>query len=94
MKIVASTTAPPLPPGPDRTHDSFGFSLGGFPSGTKELAECARCTPRRGGHASEQLDTDAGLPALLYAAARLPHHIDKGGHPDLATPLRKLIATL
>ncbi|KJK43564.1 aminoglycoside phosphotransferase [Lentzea aerocolonigenes] len=39
------------------------------------------------------LDTDAGRLAQLYAAARLLHWIDKGGHPDLAAPLRKLVET-
>ncbi|MET8764838.1 hypothetical protein [Lentzea sp. NPDC004782] len=40
------------------------------------------------------LDTDAGRLALLYTAARLLHRIDKGDHPDLATPIKKLVETL
>jgi hypothetical protein len=40
------------------------------------------------------LDTDAGQLAQLYAAARLLHRIDKGDHPDLCTPIKKLVETL
>lgn len=39
------------------------------------------------------LDTDAGQLALHHVTARLLRHIDKGDHPHLATPLRKLIET-
>jgi hypothetical protein len=43
---------------------------------------------------ADVLDTDAGQLALLYVAARLLHRVDKGDHPDLAAPLRKLVETL
>lgn len=43
---------------------------------------------------ADVLNTGAGQLAQLYVAARLLHRIDKGDHPDLATPLRKLIETL
>jgi hypothetical protein len=39
------------------------------------------------------LNTDAGQLALTYAAARLLHRTDKGDHPHLAAPLRKLVDT-
>nr|WP_245848199.1 aminoglycoside phosphotransferase [Lentzea kentuckyensis] len=42
---------------------------------------------------ADVLDSDAGQLAQLYAAARLLHRIDKGDHPDLGTPLRKLVET-
>jgi hypothetical protein len=42
---------------------------------------------------ADVLHTDTGHLALFYAAAQLLHRIDKGDHPDLATPLRKLIET-
>lgn len=42
---------------------------------------------------ADVLTTDTGQLALFYAAARLLHRIDKDDHPDLATPLRKLIET-
>ncbi|MFJ5985281.1 aminoglycoside phosphotransferase [Lentzea sp. NPDC092896] len=41
---------------------------------------------------ADVLDTDAGQLALLYVAARLLHRIDRGDHPDLAAPLRKLVS--
>ncbi|SDJ26543.1 hypothetical protein SAMN04488074_101931 [Lentzea albidocapillata subsp. violacea] len=40
------------------------------------------------------LDTDAGQLAQLYVASRLLHRVQKGDHPDLAGPLRKLVETL
>lgn len=43
---------------------------------------------------ADMLSTDAGQLALLYVAARLLHRVDKGDHPELATPLKKLIETL
>ncbi|MET9633565.1 aminoglycoside phosphotransferase [Lentzea sp. NPDC006480] len=43
---------------------------------------------------ADVLGTDAGQLALLYVAARLLHRVDKGDHPHLAAPLRKLIETL
>ncbi len=43
---------------------------------------------------ADVLNTDAGQLAQLYVAARLLHRVDKGDHPDLATPLRKLTETL
>jgi hypothetical protein len=43
---------------------------------------------------ADVLDTDAGQLAQLYVAARLLHRIDKGDHPVLAAPLRKLVETL
>jgi hypothetical protein len=43
---------------------------------------------------ADMLNTDAGQLAQLYAAARLLHRVGKGDHPDLATPLRKLVETL
>ncbi|MGW4215321.1 aminoglycoside phosphotransferase [Lentzea sp. NPDC004789] len=42
---------------------------------------------------ADVLNSDAGRLAQLYAAARLLHRIDKGDHPDLATPLRKFVET-
>ncbi|SFR29200.1 hypothetical protein SAMN04488564_117124 [Lentzea waywayandensis] len=40
------------------------------------------------------LDTDPGQLAQLYVASRLLHRVDKGDHPDLAAPLKKLVETL
>jgi len=43
---------------------------------------------------ADVLNADDGQLALFYVAARLLHRLDKGDHPDLAVPLRKLVETL
>ncbi|MBQ6640049.1 MAG: aminoglycoside phosphotransferase [Saccharopolyspora sp.] len=43
---------------------------------------------------ADVLEAPHGRTALRYAAARILHRVDMGDHPDLAEPLRELVANL